>query len=63
MYYNNREWMEKEIEIAQKYNKPIIAVKPWGNTLMPTDIQVVADTTVNWNTDSIVGAIETYFYI
>lgn len=63
MYYNNREWMEKEIEIAQKYNKPIIAVKPWGNTLMPTDIQVVADTTVNWNTDSIVDAIKTYSYI
>lgn len=63
MYYNNREWMEKEIEIAQKYNKPIIAVKPWGNTLMPTHIQVVADTTVGWNTDSIVDAIKTYSYI
>ncbi|MDY3661768.1 MAG: TIR domain-containing protein [Ruminococcus bovis] len=60
MYYNNKEWMEKEIEIAQKYDKPIIAVKPWGNTKMPTEVQDVADTTVNWNTDSIVDAIKTY---
>lgn len=60
MYYNNKEWMEKEIEIAQKYDKPIIAVKPWGNTKMPTDVQDVADTTVGWNTDSIVDAIKTY---
>ena len=53
------------VEVLQKPmlsipKKPIIAVKPWGNTKMPTDVQDVADTTVNWNTDSIVDAIETY---
>lgn len=60
MYANNREWMEKEIEIAQEYSKPIIAVKPWGNTNVPTYIQNVSDVIVAWNTSSIVGAIREY---
>lgn len=57
MYANNREWMEKEIQFAQELGKPIIAIKPFGNTLMPTYITIVADTIVGWNTDSIVSAI------
>lgn len=60
MYANNREWMEKEIEISKDFNKPIIAVKPWGNVVMPTYISYIATTVVNWNTDSIVSAIRTY---
>ncbi len=57
MYAYNREWMNKEIDIAQKFNKPIIAVKPWGNKLMPTFITRTATEIVNWNSDSIVSAI------
>lgn len=60
MYANNREWMEKEIEIAQDYKKPIIAIKPWGNSNIPVYITNIATITVNWNTDSIVNAIRTY---
>lgn len=60
MYANNREWMEKEIEIAQQYEKPIIAIKPRGNTVMPTYVKDVATKIVNWNTDSIVNAIREY---
>lgn len=57
MYANNREWMEYEIDTAMRYRKPIIAVKPWGNTLMPTYIQSAADAVVGWNTSSVVDAI------
>lgn len=60
MYANNREWMETEIKIAQDYNKPIIAVKPWGNTVTPYYVQQAADITVAWNTSSIVDAIRRY---
>lgn len=60
MYANNREWMEKEIEIALEYNKPIIALKPWGNTNIPTYIQNVSDKIVSWSTSSIVEAIRKY---
>lgn len=60
MYANNREWMEKEIEIAQNYNKPIISIKPWGNTKTPVYIQNIADIEVAWNTNSIIQAIKDY---
>lgn len=60
MYYNNREWMQYELESAVKLNKPIVAIKPRGNILMPTEIQQSADVLVNWNTDSIVDAIRQY---
>lgn len=60
MYYNNREWMQFELDYANEMAKPIIAIKPWGNSIMPREITNIADTTVNWNTNSIVSAIR-YF--
>lgn len=61
MYYNHREWMQKEIEIAQRYNKPIIAIRPWS-MLSPTPkaISDASKTVVHWNTQSIVDAIREY---
>ena len=60
MYYNNRKWMQYELEEASRLGKPIIAIKPWGNTRMPTEVAEYATVTVGWNTDSIVTAIRTY---
>ncbi|MBQ8823710.1 MAG: TIR domain-containing protein [Ruminococcus sp.] len=57
MYANNREWMEYEIDTAVHMNKPIIAIKPWGNVSMPVYIKNVANEIVGWYTDSIVLAI------
>jgi hypothetical protein len=60
MYVNHREWLQAEIEIAQKYPKPIIGVVPWGSERVPTLVQNAAVETVRWNTDSIVRAIRTH---
>lgn len=30
MYSKHRHWIQVEIEIAKKYNKKILAIKPWG---------------------------------
>ena len=60
MYVNYRKWIQKEIEIAQYYNKPIIAIRPRGAERMPQDLSDIADIIVNWNTDSIVDAIRKY---
>lgn len=60
MYYNNRQWMQFEIDTAKKFNKPIIAIRPWGAVRMPTEVQNAADKTVSWNTSSIVDAIRCY---
>ena len=57
MYAAHREWMQYEIDSAVKMKKPIIAVRPWGSTMMPIAVSSVATEIVGWNTSSIVSAI------
>lgn len=57
MYVNYREWIQKEIDIALEYGKPILGVRPWGQERIPQIIQEVSCEIVGWNTDSIVQAI------
>lgn len=57
MYYNHRRWIQKEIEIAKKYNKPIVAIKPWGQLKFPCELISESNDIVGWNTSSIVDAI------
>jgi len=57
MYVAYSYWIQKEINIAVEYNKPIIGVRPWGAQRVPTAVQQVANEIVGWNTDSIVNAI------
>ena len=60
MYVAYRYWIQKEIDIAIDYGKPIIGIKPWGQERTPQEVQDVAVTMVGWNTDSIVSAIRIY---
>jgi len=57
MYVNHRKWIQKELDIAISYDKPIVGVKPWGQERIPIEVQNVAKEMVGWNTDSIVNAI------
>lgn len=58
MYGAHRKWIEKEIDIAKKYNKPIVAIYPWGSERMPKVISENADEIVGWNGNSIREAIK-----
>ena len=60
VYSTYSRWIDEEIGLAQsgfKNPKPILAIKPWGNTNMSTTVTSAADAIVNWNTESIVKAI------
>lgn len=57
VYSSYSKWIDKEIEIAKKLNKPILAVEPWGSEKTSTKVKSSADMIVRWNTDSIVNAI------
>ena len=57
MYAAHSSWIQKEIDIANSYNKPIIGIYPWGQQLMPQVIQKAAVDLVGWNTNSIVNSI------
>lgn len=60
MYYNYRQWMQYEVQCAQRYCKPIIAIEPFGQSRTPNDIEAKASVVVGWNTYSIVQAIRNY---
>ena len=57
MYAAHREWMQYEIDAAKRMGKPIIAIRPWGSSMMPTAVSAAATEIVGWNTTSIVSAI------
>lgn len=57
MYAAHRYWMDKEVAIAQMYEKPIIGVIPRGQERIPQSVDFAAHAMVRWNTDSIVSAI------
>jgi hypothetical protein len=57
MYASYSEWIEKEIQIANNYNKPIIGIEPWGQERVPQIVQDNAIEIVKWNTKSIITAI------
>lgn len=57
MYVAHSYWIQKEIDMAMEYDKPIIGVKPWGQERIPKAVSDVAKEIVGWNTDSIVTAI------
>ena len=59
-YIKYRKWIQEEIKLAKKYNKPIIAIRPWGADILPSEAETKADVVVNWQSSSIVNAIREY---
>ncbi|GMO57998.1 MAG: hypothetical protein Ta2G_17980 [Termitinemataceae bacterium] len=61
VYSTYSKWINKEIEISKRvYNKPIIAVEPWGSEKTSAIVKNDADIIVKWNSSSIVDAIRKY---
>ena len=58
MYVPYKKWIQKEIDLAKKYNKKIIGIKLWDSERVPIDVQIAADVMVGWNTPTIVKSIE-----
>jgi len=61
VYSTYSKWINKEIEISKKvFNKPIVAVEPWGSEKTSKIVKDYADIIVKWQSSSIVSAIRTY---
>ena len=57
-YATYSKWIQKEIHIAQNdYDKPIVAICPWGSEQISSVVRDAADEIAKWNTQSIVDAI------
>lgn len=57
VYATYSRWINKEIEIAKAYGKPIIAVEPWESEKTSVVVKENADKIVKWQGKSIVNAI------
>lgn len=60
VYASYSKWINIEIELAQQYNKPIIAVQPWGAERTSAVVKKAATTIVGWNAKSVANAVKTY---
>lgn len=60
VYSTYSKWINKEIEIAKKYNKPIIAVEYWGAEHTSSVVKNAATTIVKWDATSIANAVKLY---
>lgn len=62
VYATYSKWINKEIEMAQKYNKPIIAVQPWGAERTSSVVKEAATVIVGWNAKSVADAVKHTHY-
>nr|WP_299422654.1 TIR domain-containing protein [uncultured Emticicia sp.] len=60
VYATYSKWIQKEIEIANYYKKPIIAVEPWASERTSQIVKNNAKIIVAWQSKSIVDAIKNY---
>lgn len=60
VYASYSKWIDKEIEIAQKYKKPIIAVMYWGAERISSKVREASDVIVKWNAKSVADAVKQY---
>lgn len=58
VYSTYSKWIQKEIAIAESYEKPIIAIEPWDSDRTSTVVKNAADKIVKWQGKSITDAIE-----
>ena len=62
MYANYSEWIQKEIDGANAYNKPILAVNPWGQERKSSVVHSACSKMVGWNSKSVVNGIWNLYY-
>jgi hypothetical protein len=58
VYSTYSKWINKEIQMAKKYNKPIVAIKPWASKKISSVVQDNATKIIGWNSLSILNAIK-----
>ena len=57
MYTNYSKWIKKEIEGAKNYDKPILAVNPFGQQRKAGVVLDNSDDAVGWNKKPVINAI------
>ena len=62
MYASYSKWIQKEIDGAKVYGKPILAVNPWGQQKRAGVVVDNSDDGVGWNKKSVIKGIWDLYY-
>jgi hypothetical protein len=62
MYATYSKWIQKEIDAASAYGKPILAVNPWGQERKSDIVLSSAEGTVGWNKLPLINEIWRLYY-
>jgi hypothetical protein len=57
MYARHSNWIQKEIDAAKAFGKPILAVNPWGQERGASVVKAAATDSVGWNKEPLVNKI------
>jgi hypothetical protein len=57
MYASHSNWIQKEIDGANYYRRPILAVNPWAQERKSSVVANAAAEKVGWNKQSVIDAI------
>lgn len=60
VYATYSKWINKEIELAVKCGKPIVAVEPWGSERTSKVVKDNADVIIGWSSAALKKAIIEY---
>lgn len=60
VYSSYSKWIQREIQIANRLGKPIIAIEPFDSERTSVIVKENADEIVRWNSNSIVSAIRNW---
>jgi hypothetical protein len=63
MYASYSRWIQKEVEGAIVYGKPILAVNPWGQERKSSVVHASASRYVGWNAKSVAQGIWDLYYV
>lgn len=58
LYKDNKETIDELTQAAEKYNVPIVLVRPYGLEEVPEELENKAATIVGWNANCIVDSIK-----
>lgn len=58
LYKENKELFEDLIEASEKFNIPIVLVRPYGLENVPEKLESIATSIVGWNINCIIDSIQ-----
>lgn len=57
MWATHSKWINKEIEGAGQYQRPILAVNPWGQERKSANVIEAASKTVGWTKEGVINGV------